>query len=75
MGLAVVLGIGLLTELVIGACGGGSPNANRCRGRLDAGVHDLRTATDARNLPAAADHAARLAATIRDLPTPADAAS
>ena len=35
--------------------------------KLDAGVRALRAATDARNLPAAADHAARLAAQVRRL--------
>lgn len=36
------------------------------RRELDAGLRDLRTAADARNLPAAADQAARLAARLRD---------
>jgi len=35
------------------------------RGEIDAGLVGLRGATDARNLPAAADHAARLGASIR----------
>jgi hypothetical protein len=35
------------------------------RQELDMGLRDLRRATDARNLPAAADHAARLAAILR----------
>jgi len=33
--------------------------------QLDTGLRDLRVATDARNLPAAADHAARLGALVR----------
>lgn len=37
---------------------------------LDAGLRGLRAAADARNLPAAADHAARLAARLRNLTTP-----
>ena len=41
----------------------------RAEGReLDARLRDLRAATDARNLPAAADHAARLAARLRARP-------
>jgi hypothetical protein len=39
-----------------------APGARR---DLDARLHDLRAATDARNLSAAADHAARLAARLR----------
>jgi hypothetical protein len=35
------------------------------RSRLDAGLRELRRASDATNLPAAADHAARLAAELR----------
>ena len=35
------------------------------RARLDAGLRDLRGAVDARNLPAAADHAARVGAALR----------
>jgi hypothetical protein len=34
---------------------------------VDARLHDLRAAADARNLPAAADHAARLGARVRTL--------
>jgi hypothetical protein len=40
------------------------PSARR---EIDARLRALRAATDARNLPAAADHAARLAARLRDL--------
>jgi hypothetical protein len=39
--------------------------APAARRDLDARLHDLRAATDARNLSAAADHAARLAARLR----------
>ena len=50
----------------------------RITGRLDAAalaeldtrVRDLRAASDSKNLPAAADHAARLAARLRGLVTP-----
>ena len=35
------------------------------RSRLDAGLRDLRVASDSKNLPAAADHAARMAAELR----------
>jgi hypothetical protein len=35
------------------------------RSELDSRLRALRTATDARNLPAAADHAARLGARFR----------
>jgi uncharacterized protein YodC (DUF2158 family) len=37
------------------------------RREIDARLHDLRVAADARNLPAAADHAARLGARVRTL--------
>ena len=37
------------------------------RAELDTRLRDLRSAADARNLPAAADHAARLAARLRDV--------
>jgi hypothetical protein len=37
------------------------------RGEIDARLRALRAATDARNLPAAADHAARLGARLRAL--------
>lgn len=37
------------------------------RAELDTRLRDLRGAADARNLPAAADHAARLAARLRDV--------
>jgi hypothetical protein len=37
---------------------------------LDTGLHELRAAADARNLPAAADHAARLASQLRDVAQP-----
>lgn len=37
------------------------------RAELDSRLHDVRAAADARNLPAAADHAARLAARLRAL--------
>jgi hypothetical protein len=37
------------------------------REQIDVGLRGLRAATDAGNLPAAADHAARLAAGLRDL--------
>ena len=37
---------------------------------LNAGLHDLRAAADAKNLPAAADHAARLASLLRDVAQP-----
>jgi hypothetical protein len=37
------------------------------RQEIDAGLRDLRGATDAKNLPAAADHAARVAARLRNL--------
>ena len=40
------------------------------RARLDAGLRDLRNAVDARNLPAAADHAARLGAALRSASAP-----
>jgi hypothetical protein len=40
------------------------------RGEIDARLRQLRVATDARNLPAAADHAARLGARVRDVPGP-----
>ncbi|MEO8290687.1 MAG: hypothetical protein ABI649_06790 [Gaiellaceae bacterium] len=35
------------------------------RSEINSRLRDLRTATDARNLPAAADHAARLGARLR----------
>jgi len=41
------------------------------RREIDRRLRDLRAATDARNLPAAADHAARLAARLRTLSPPA----
>jgi hypothetical protein len=44
-----------------------SPSA---RSEVDARLRALRIATDAGNLPAAADHAARLAARLRDLAAP-----
>jgi hypothetical protein len=37
------------------------------RSEIDSGLRELRAATDARNLPAAADHAARLGAQLRGL--------
>jgi hypothetical protein len=37
---------------------------------LNAGLRGLRAATDAENLPAAADHAARLASQLRDVAQP-----
>jgi hypothetical protein len=40
------------------------------RRALDAALRDLRSATDAENLPAAADHAARLASQLRDFAQP-----
>ena len=40
------------------------------RAEVDARLRALRAAADARNLPAAADHAARLAARVRDLYRP-----
>jgi hypothetical protein len=40
------------------------------RREIDSRLRDLRTAVDARNLPAAADHAARLAARMRVLSSP-----
>jgi hypothetical protein len=44
-----------------------SPSA---RSEVDARLRALRIATDAGNLPSAADHAARLAARLRDLTAP-----
>jgi hypothetical protein len=38
--------------------------------QVDASLRDLRDAADARNLPAAADHAARLGALVRRLTGP-----
>ncbi len=43
------------------------------RAEIDARLRDLRVATDAENLPAAADHAARLGARLRDLVGPQSA--
>jgi hypothetical protein len=40
------------------------------RSELDVGLRELRAATDAKNLPAASDHAARLASRLRDLAGP-----